>query len=280
MIVRRWLPILIVGLLLPVYFLALSTAAGQRKKLLQVRAVSYVLPPQLLKITTLEFDSLAADFLFLKGLTFYGETMNRTERPRITEEEWRWLYAVLDAATDLDPWFSDPYYFANTNFTWDAGKAREANTLLAKGSKARSWDWTIPFFMGFNEYYFLHNHAKAAEYLMEGSRRPDADPIVAGLALRMTYKGSGTEIAIAFLQTTLKTIADSPEKFVMEERLKVFKEILALEQVVAVYTREHGTPPATLQVLVEKGLVGKIPKDPYGGTLYLDPDGLVKTTIR
>jgi hypothetical protein len=280
MIVRRWLPILIVGLLLPVYFLALSTAAGERKKLLQVRAVSYVLPPQLLKITTLEFDSLAADFLFLKGLTFYGETMNRTERPRVTEDEWRWLYAVLDAATDLDPWFYDPYYFANTNFTWDAGKAREANTLLAKGNKARTWDWTIPFFMGFNEYYFLHDHAKAAEYLMEGSRRPDADPIVAGLAVRMAYKGSGTEIAIAFLQATLKTLGDSPEKYVMEARLKVFKEIQALEQVIAVYTRYHGSPPASLQELVRKGIIKQIPVDPYGGKLYIDSDGNIRSTIR
>lgn len=278
MIVRRLFPIVIVILLVPAYLFSLSMTATQRKMLPQRGEISYVLPSPLLKITALEFHGLAADFLFLKALTFYGGTLERTERPRIKEGEWRWMYDVLNAATDLDPYFYDPYYFANSNFTWEAHMVKEANTLLAKGNRYREWDWTIPFYMGFNEFYFLHDNAKASEYLMQGAKRPDADPILATLAVRMAYRGNRTEIAIAFLQETLEKTKDKNTRKELGMRLEVLQGAFALERAVEAYKNKFGKLPHDLKELPAKGFIAHIPADPYGGEFYIDKDGSVKTS--
>ncbi len=275
---QRILPGIIIVLLLPAYLFSLSAVESKRKMLPQDAEVSYVLPSPILKITALEFHGLAADFLFLKALTFYGGTISRKERPRIKEQEWRWMYDVLDASTDLDPYFFDPYYFANASFTWEAHMVKETNTLLAKGSRYREWDYMIPFFMGFNEFYFLHDNAKASEYLMEGSKRPDAPPFMATLAVRLAYKVDRTKIAIAFLRETLDKTKDKNTRKELGMRLEVLQGVLALERALEAYKNKFGQPPHDLKELPAKGFIEHIPADPYGGEFYIDEDGSVKTT--
>ncbi len=89
-------------------------------------------------------------------------------------EEWQWLDKVLTASTDFDPYFVDPYVFANANMTWEGGMIRETNAPLEKGTQYRDWDWT-PFFAGFNSFFFLHDNAKAAEYLVTASQRAGSE---------------------------------------------------------------------------------------------------------
>lgn len=277
--IKRFSPLIVVVLLLPAYLYSLSTVGLQRKVLLsQAVEVSYVLPSPLLKITSLEFDGVASDFLFLKVLTFYGGTFNRKERPRIKEGEWRWINEMLSTATDLDPWFYDPYYFGNANLTWDAKMPKEANTLLEKGNRYRDWDWTIPFFLGFNEFYFLHNNARATEYFMQGAKRPDAEPILSTLAIRLAYKANRNEIAMIFLLETLDKTKDAVMRRVLEMRMKTLQGLLVLEKAIDRYKAEFGKQPAALDELLQRGVLDKIPAEPSGGAYYIDKDGSVKTT--
>jgi hypothetical protein len=278
MIVRRLFPFAIVLLLLPLYVISLSMTATQKKMLPQDSETSYLLPSSLLKITALEFDGLAADFLFLKALSFYGGTLDRTERPRIKVQEWLWLYDVLNASADLDPYFFDPYYFANASFTWEAHMVKEVNVLLTKGKRYRDWDWLIPFYMGFNEFYFLQNNTLASEYLMEGSKRPDAPPLLATLAVRLAYKGNRTKIAIVFIQESLKKTKDKITRKELETRLETLSGIYVLEQAVEAYRGKYGSLPRDLKELMSQGLIAKIPVDPFGGEFYLNQDGSVKST--
>ena len=278
MILRKIIPPVFVILLLLAYLFSLSSTAVQRKMLPRAGETPFVLPVSVLKITSLEFKGLASDFLFLKALTFYGGTLARKERPAVSESEWHWMYEVLDASTDLDPYFYDPYYFANTNFTWEAHMVKETNTLLSKGSRNLSWDWTIPFYMGFNEFYFLHDHAKAFEYLMTASKRQEAPGLLATLAARMAYKGDRTKIAIVFLQETLKKTKDMATRKEIELRMETLRGVLTLEQSVDAYRSKFGKRPKDLSELRERGILGSTPVDPFGGEFYLDTDGSVKTT--
>ena len=253
MIVRRRLQIIIAIILLPLYLFSLSMTATQRKMLPQESETSYLLPSSILKVTALEFDGLASDFLFLKVLTFYGGTIiEGTEHTRITEQQWRWMYDVLNATTDLDPYFFDPYYFANATFTWEAHMVKEANALLAKGNRYREWDWMIPFFMGFNEYYFLQDNTKASEYLMEGAKRPDAPPLLATLAVRLAYKGNRTKIAIVFIKEILNKTQDKTARKELQTRLEALQGVFKLEQAVETYRGKYGTFPHDLKVMQER----------------------------
>ncbi len=278
MSIKRYLPILTVTLLVPVLLYSLSMSAYQKKMLPQTDGVSYILPTPFLKITALEFDGLASDFFFFNALTFYGEAMMRKERPRVKETEWEWMVEVLNASTDLDPYFFDPYYFANSILTWDAKMPEVTNILLAKGSYYRDWDWMIPFFMGFNEFYFLENNAKAAEYIMVGAKRPNAPVTLTTLGTRLAYKGNRTKIAIAFILESLRGTKDKVLRKELETRLKALQAILALEKAVEVFKERNGSFPKDLNELQSSGIVARIPQDPYGGTFYVNGVGAVKTT--
>lgn len=276
---QRVLPIiLILVLLFPVHASIVSKVTEGKKLLPKGEGTSYVLPSPILKIMALEFDGLASDYAFLQGLVFFGSTFERKERPRLKEWEWRWFYNILNASTDLDPYFLDPYHVAQAHLTWEGNMVRETNTLLEKGSRYREWDWMLPFYLGFNSFYFLHEDDKASEYLMAASKRPDASPMLASLATRLAYKGKKTENAIIFLQEILSRTDDENTKKMYEMRLNALKAILFLERAAAVYQDRFKTRLEKLDALIAKGIIQDIPKDPYGGEFYIDKDGSIKTT--
>jgi tetratricopeptide (TPR) repeat protein len=260
------------------HVVALGRAAVERTALPRGEGGAVVLPSSLLKITSLEYDGLVSDFLFLDALVFYGGTLDRHERPRVKDWEWQWLDKTLMAASDLDPYFLDPYFFGNAILTWEGGLIREANSLLDKGSSYRTWDWMLPFFAGFNYFYFLQENEKAAERLMEASRRPGSIPMLASLAAKLAFKEKKTETSIQFLEETLKRTDDEMIQEQLKKRIEALRRIRFLEQAVAAYRQRFRRVPSRLAGLVEKGIIQGIPADPYGGAFYLDQTGTVRST--
>ncbi len=275
---QRVLPVILLAVLLPVHVYTLPVVTAKMKGLPAGDGDSYIMPSSVLKISALEFEGLMSDFLFLKALVLRGGISEGKEGGPGMEREWRWLYDILKASTDLDPYFLDPYYFGNAHLTWDAGLIRETNDLLEKGSRYREWDWMLPFFIGFNHFYFLQENARASEYLMEASRKPGASPFLAKLAARLAYEGRKTENAIIFLKAILRETEDEAIRKEYEKRLRALEGILFLERAVTVYRERFGKEPVKIKELVEKGIIRRVPEDPYGGEFYIDTDGFIKTT--
>ncbi len=261
-----------------VYIVALGKITEEAKKIPKGEDTAYVMPASILKITALEFDGLASDFLFLKSLVFLGSTYERKEDPRVKPWEWQWLYHTLDASANLDPYFFDPYNLANANLTWDGGLVREANALLERGCRYRYWDFLLPFYVGFNDFYFLDDSAKASEYLMEASRRPGASPLYADLAVKLAYKERRTENAITFQEYLLEHTDDPRQHADYEKRLITLRGVLYLEKATADYKQRFGRYPHDLQDLMTKHIIDKLPPEPYGGNYFIDSNGKVKTT--
>jgi hypothetical protein len=257
---------------------SLGKASESYKMLLQDTDQSFVLPSALIKIATLEFRGLASDLYFLNSMVFIGATQQRKDIPRVKEWEWQWFLKMLDTATDLDPYFFDPYYYANAFLPWDAGMVKETNLLLAKGSRYRDWDWMLPFFIGFNKFYFLENDSESAEFLMEASRRPGGDPMLASIAARLAYKENRTETAIYFLEQTAKNTEDRNIKDRFETRIQALKSILFLDNAVSEFKKKYGKIPTNIDALVNKNIISQLPRDPYGGTYYLAEGGKVRST--
>jgi hypothetical protein len=229
----------------------------------------------MLKVLAVEFDGVAADLIFLRAIVFYGGKLELGQP--LNAQDWRWLYATLDAASDLDPYFFDPYFFANATLPWKGGLVEETNILLGKGTRYRDWDWTLPFYRGFNAFYFLQQNEKASEYLMEASRRTDDNSFMATLAARLAYKANKTENAIIFLNQMLQTAVGSSRE-TYQTRLDALKGIYVLEQAVKAYRNKFNHLPLNLHEPFFLERFPVFPSDPYGGVYYLDPDGSVKTT--
>jgi hypothetical protein len=193
-------------------------------------------------------------------------------------EEWQWFDKILSVSTDLDPYFLDPYVFANANMTWEGGMISETNTLLEKGTQYRDWDWMLPFFAGFNSFFFLHDNAKAAEYLMTASRRPGPSEQLASFAARLAYKDKKTENAILFLEAIEKKTEDKRLKKEYETRIRALQARLILERSVSAYKEKFNRTPVSLQRMIENGILKEIPRDPYGGKFSIGPDGEITCT--
>jgi hypothetical protein len=236
---------------------------------------SFVMPTPLLRIASLGFDGLVSDALFLKGLMFIGNSLDRNVKP----SEWRWFLTIMNTAADLDPYFQDPYYLGNANLTWGAGMINETNLLLEKGRRARIWDAEIPFYLGFNYFYFLKDNDKASIYLIEASRKPGADPVLARIAVNLAFKGNRTKNSIDFLVELIKKTEDRSLRKRYETRLKALNAVLFLEKAIEQYRTKFKRRPAALQDLVTSGVLSNLPDDPYGGQFYMEQSsGAIRST--
>ena len=256
----------------------LQKAATESKKLPAVTESEIVLPTPVLRITSLEFKEFISDLLFIKALIFQGSTYVRKEEPRIKHEEWQWFYKMLVASTDLDPYFSDPYILANAHMTWEAGMVRETNELLEKGTRYRDWDWSLPFYAGFNEFFFLHDNAKAAELLATAAQRPGPSEQLLSLAARLAYTEKKTENAIIFLEAILVKSEDKQLRKQYTKRISALQARLLLERGVSFYQSKFGRYPTVLQDLIKTGIIPEIPRDPYGGKFSMGTQGQVTST--
>ncbi|MHB8844642.1 MAG: hypothetical protein ACYC7L_07800 [Nitrospirota bacterium] len=275
---HRMLPVIFLALAAFVQVLCLEKASLERKKLPQGEDYAVVIPSPVLKIAALEFPGFASDILFLRTMVFMGGTQQRTEQPRVKEWEWKWFVGTLENATELDPYFFDPYYYANAFLPWDAGMVVAANRLIEKGNRFRTWDWMMPFFIGFNEFYFVGNDGKAADYLMEASRRPGGNPMFASIASRLALKGNRTETAVLFMEELHGKTEDPELKELYARRIKALHGMLVIEKAVSIYKKTYRKVPSTIDDLVRRNILVRLPEDPYGGRFYLDEEGDVKST--
>ncbi len=275
----RWLSTVVPLLALFIFHvIALGRVTEERTALPKDEGSGYVLPSSILKITSLEFDGLVSDFMFLKAITFIGGAYERKESPDEKKSQLRWIYNVLDTATDLDPYFIDPYYLANAYLPWNAAMVRETNVLLEKGSRYRNWDWMLPFFIGFNHFFFLHDNDNASEYLMQAARRPGAQPFLASFAARLAYRERKTENAIIFLEEILRMTEDEAIRKRYETRLDALKAIFYLEKAVLAYKEKFKRNPPNMGALIKMRIIKELPHDPYGGRYYIDAEGYVRST--
>jgi hypothetical protein len=258
------------------HLFTLNQLTSNRHGLVRQSEELTALPPAAIKLLSLDYRNLVSDLIFSRTVSFYGGMVNRREK--VNSETWQRIYERLDLASELDPYFVDPYFFGQAVLTWAAGMAKEANALLERGYQYRIDDWTIPFFIGFNHFYFLHDNTQAAVYLMEASKRPGSSPLVGLLAARLASKGGGIETSIAFLHQLEQQTEDEATRKQIHDRRMALKGIWVLEQVVERYRQRFGKRPRDLQGLVEKGLLDQIPIDPYGGTYYITAEGKVWTT--
>ena len=275
---KRALPVVLLVILLPFHILGLQAVTKEWKSLPKDEDNAYVLPSPILKVMSLEFKGLTSDVMFLRAIVFFGGILERGNIQGAQKWEWGWLHDTLNASTDLDPYFFDPYYFAQAQLTWGANMIREVNVMLDKGIRHREWDWMLPFFVGFNHFYFLQENDKASEYLMTASKRPGASSLLASLATRLAYKGRRTENAIVFIEQMLKEEKNESVRKEFEARLEALKGILLLERAVGAYKERFGIAPFSLKDLITAGLINRLPEDPYGGEFYISIDGYIKTT--
>lgn len=274
----RFFILLLLLLLLPLYIVIAGKIWEQRAEARQSAEADYILPPGFSRVLALEHKGLLSDYQLLKTITFYGEhlVLERTLNP----EDWQYIVAGLESVTDLDPYFLDPYILAESLLAWDAGLIDEANRLIEKGMEHRTWDWQLPFFVGFNHFYFREDAEKGAEYLMAASRLPGSPDFLPRLAARLGYYGGKAKTAIMFLRGILAQTEDELMRRRLEKRLLALERADLIEEAAERFNIATGRMPKEVKELQRGGYLKEIPEDPYGGEWVVLKTGRIFSTSR
>ncbi len=235
-----------------------------------------MIPEPMARAMTLEFPGITSDYLMLKTLTYMGERIMKDEE--LTPDEWQMIYQTLVQISNLDPRFIDPYIIAQMSLPWDAGMVEETNILLEKAAKILTNDYRPYFFLWYNHFKFLDNPEKAAYYLEKAAAIPGAPPYFSTLAARLNLYAGKTYAGVVFLQEMIKETNDPALLKSLRRRLQALQKIGFLEQKIQKYRKRYQVFPKELQELVDKGLITKIPPDPYGGKFYIMENGRVYTS--
>jgi tetratricopeptide (TPR) repeat protein len=249
-----------------------------RAQVVSETPAGYVIPSRFSRILALGNQGLLSDFLFLKAATFFGGRAGQGKA--LDKADWEYFIDSLESVTDLDPYFVDPYFLAEGLLAWDAGLPEEANKLLEKGTKYRPSDWRLPFFIGFNHFYFLRNYGKAADYIMTASRLPGSPGYFPTLAARLAYYGGKSKTALLFLRQMLEESNNPVLNRRMEKRLLALERAVAIEEALDNFKMKEGRMPVSLAELVSKDYLDRLPEDPYGGKWGVLNNGRVFSTSR
>ncbi|MEI6213343.1 MAG: hypothetical protein WCP10_04490 [Desulfuromonadales bacterium] len=241
--------------------------------------LGYVPTVAALKAVAADHKELIGAGLVMKVLMYYGGLLEKNMNKVVVPPDFMTMSRLLHGAVRLDPYNMDAYYFAQSFLTWEVGQYQIANDLMDYGMKYRDWDWYLPFFAGFNSAYFLKDSKKAAEYYKRAGELSGTE-LSRLLAGRYMQESGQTELAIAYLTAMEKGEKNEAIRKNFQIRLAAFKETLRIEIARDRFRSERGAPPVSIDQLRAAGYLVPLPKDPYGGQFYLEPDGKVATTSK
>ncbi|MEC9492795.1 hypothetical protein [Flexistipes sp.] len=241
--------------------------------------LGYTPQGELYKSVLGEFRWFMGDYLTFKSIIYYGGKVNELRQRKYKEVEFYNLFRTIETSIILNPYHEDSYYFAQAAFVWDIGRVKEVNALLKYVMKYRIWDYRIPFFLGFNYSYFMKDYEKAAKYFRKAAEI-SGSPLFTKLAARYFYEGGETELGIVFLKYMYENARKEAVKESYKLRLEALKMIKMLEDGVSEHKKRFNSLPENLDQLVEKGILDKIPQDPYGGEFYINEKGKIRTTSK
>jgi tetratricopeptide (TPR) repeat protein len=244
-----------------------------------VEKLGYVPSVSALKSVAADHKELIAVSLVLRVMMYFGGLIEKSENQFQVPPDYMAMSRLLHGAVKLDPYNMDAYYFAQGFLTWDVKQYKLANNLLDYGMKYRSWDWSLPFYAGFNSAFFLKDYEAAARYYQRAGELSGSN-LNKLLAGRYMQESGQTELAINYLSAMVKGENNLALKKSYQLRLTAFRETRRIEVARDHYHETRGVVPVTVGQLVSGGFLSPPPIDPYGGEFYLEADGKVATTSK
>ncbi len=240
----------------------------KRGRFQQVEKFMFLPKGEYLKAAVLGYDQLAADIIWLQAIQVIGEK-------RISAEGYNWIYHALDVVTTLDPKFDYAYQVGGIVLSTLGNKIDLSNAILEKGLKENPDVWQIPFYLGFNHFFYMDDYKKAADYMTIASGLPGRPFYIPQLAATLYVEEGSPEVALEFLERAYKETEDERIKKEIENKTRevmVARDIIFLEGGVKRYIEVYKKNPESLEDLVTGKIIDMIPKEPFGGYYYIDKE--------
>lgn len=241
--------------------------------------LGYVPDAEMLKVVSAEHRFALAEFAVMKVLLYCGTLLENSGSKIKEKPEYFNMFKTLETAVKLDPYNMDAYYFVQAAFTWEVGRIHEVNKMLQYGMRYRTWDYSLPFYVAFNDAYFLKDYKNAAIF-MKKAAEISKNPLFTNLTARYFYESRQSDLGILFLNVMEQGAKDKSIKKMYDIRKEALLAVKEISDAMEHYRKRYNRVPRDLQELLSSGTIGKIPDDPYGGSFYLAEDGMVRSTSK
>ena len=179
---------------------------------IQQENLLYLPSGRFIKPLTLGFNHLAADFLWIKAVGYFGEHY-------LTDQNYPWLYHILDIVTTLDPLFQYAYEFGGLLLSMGEGNYTQSNILLKKGIHYFPDYWRLYFYLGFNHFFYLDSPFTAAPYIRKTATLPGHPPYLPNLAASLYVASHKPELGIEFLLQIYHATGDAMLREQIEQKV-------------------------------------------------------------
>ncbi|MHB8174837.1 MAG: hypothetical protein ACYDFU_10315 [Nitrospirota bacterium] len=234
----------------------------------QISELAEIPSGKYLKKVSLGQDSLLADIIWLQVIQVMGDK-------KISQRNAKWIYHAVDSATDLDPKF---YYMTELGGIFLTTMSDDHDLsikLLKKGFDNNPDVWELPFFIGFNYFFYLNNFKQAAYYIGRAAELPGRPPFVPLLASRLYAQSGDPRFGLELTEAIYKSTKNDKVKDALRKRmneLQVEINLDALESAAKVFKNKFGRYPATIGELLAAGLIKSEPVDQLGGEYVINPE--------
>lgn len=210
---------------------------------------------------------LAANLAAIRALVVTTDKM----RP----EDYRILAKVQQDASWLNPAHEDNYYTAAAILPWN-GELDAAQTILARASQARYFDYQPAFYYAFHLLHFKADAAGASAWMRAAAEKlPNDDErlIMQNLAARWMDRAQDLDLAIRIVEAMAEQARRKDFRAYLEQRVTRLRALKALRAAAERYRERFDRPLVKLDDLVDAGLLKAIPPDPFGFGFELNKQG-------
>lgn len=222
---------------------------------------------QILQKITFGYDNLVTDLVWLQTVQYIGGNARSSDYPLLSE--------YLDNLTDLDPQFYMPYFVAQILLP-EIKQTDQAIQISEKGLKNLPNRWEIPYYLGYIYYYYLNDYEQGALMYEKASQIPGVLSSAKRMAINLQSKANKHAVALemwiyAYEQETNPDVQELIAKKILREQ-----NFLELEKAIQSYFQKNGFYPKNIEILVQEGLIQKVPQDPIAPwQKYLIENGVV-----
>lgn len=185
------------------------------------------------------------------------------------------LSKVQEDVSWLNPAHEDNYYIAFA-ILGQYGELDTAQTILARATRARFFDYQPAFFYAFNQWYYKHDVVGASAWMREAAEKlpdPDKRLIMQNMAARWLDKAQDLGLAIRVVEAMARESKRKDFRAYLEQRVVRLRMLQGLREAAATFRERFGRVPLKLDELLTSGILPALPQDPFGFGFEFDKRG-------
>ena len=158
-----------------------------------------------------------SDILWLRTCYYFGSHA-------LTDNQYDYLFYLLDLISDLSPKWEHPYMFGAIALYLEANDPFQAMAIIKKGIKNHPESWELHFFKGFILWNYFKNYEAASQVLFQASQIKGSPEYLERLSVTIAAKSYNKEFTAHFINTLMNVLNDPLHKQVMLNKIKEIKK--------------------------------------------------------